>query len=78
MMALMTLKTIVFRNKKNFAILYFIVFLSASLASYSSNMTLLVSREGVKRLWCHKYLYFFKEVVMTLLASTPVFHKKVN
>ena len=38
-------------------------------------MTLFLSREGVKRDWCHKS-NVFKEFVMTLLASTRVFHTK--
>ena len=37
-------------------------------------MTLFLSREGVKSDWCHKS-NVFKEFVMTLLASTQVFHK---
>ena len=38
-------------------------------------MTLFLSREGVKRDWCNKS-NVFKEFVMTLQASTRVFHKK--
>ena len=37
-------------------------------------MILLVSREGVAKDWCHKNK-FFKEFVMTILASTRVFKK---
>ena len=37
-------------------------------------MTLLLSMKGVKRDWCHK-IKNFDEFVMTLLASTTVFHK---
>ena len=39
-------------------------------------MILTVSKEGVKKDWCHKIFFFFEEFFMTLLASTPVFHKK--
>ena len=62
-----------------FAILFLLFFfLLANLVNYRSNMALWVSREGVKRDWCHK-IYFFKEFVMTLLVwlwPTPLFHKK--
>ena len=66
------------KNKKlfNFASLLFLFFfLVPNLVNYRSKMTLWVSREGVKRDWCPK-IYFLKECVMTLLTSTPVFHKK--
>ena len=62
----------------NFANLFFLFFfLLPNLVIYRSNMTLWVSSEGFKRDLCLK-IYFFKECVMTLLTSTPVFHKKVN
>ena len=40
-------------------------------------MTLLVSKEAVKKDWFNKS-NVFKEFATTLLASTAVFHKKVN
>ena len=50
-MAFMTLKTIVFKNKKTFyflknSFLLISVYLLPSLANYRSNMTLLLSIEG--------------------------------
>ena len=66
------------KNKKlfNFASLFFLFFfLAPNLVNYRSNMILWVSREIVKRDRCPK-IHFFKEGVMTLLTSTPVFHKK--
>ena len=66
------------KNKKlfNFASLFFLFFfLVPDILNYRSNMTLWVSREVVKRDWCPK-IHFFKECVMTLLTSTPIFHKK--
>ena len=51
------------------------VFLLPNLVNYRSNMALWASKEGVKRDWCPENVFKIK-FVMTLLASTPVFHKK--
>ena len=72
-MAFMTLNTItiVFQQKtfstSQFCFLF--VYLLPSVVSYRSNMTLIVPREGVKGNGVLKS-NFFKEFVMTLLAST--------
>ena len=75
-MAFMTLKITVFQNiKKTLYFNLFIVCLLHSLVNYRHNMTILLSIEGVKEVGVTK-TNVFKELVMTLLASTWVFHKK--
>ena len=73
-MALDTLETIVFKNKKqtlyNFAVLFIFVYLLPSIANYRSNMTKILSYR------CTKF-NVFKEFVMNLLASTPFFLQKL-
>ena len=75
----MTSETTVFQNKKalfNFAILFlFFVCLLTSLFNCKPNMIILLSKEGVKEIGVTKSKVF-EEFVMTLLASTRVFHKK--
>ena len=76
-MAFMTLKTIVFQ-KKTLQICNFVPFnvcLLPSRVNYSPNMTIMLSREGIKRIAVTKS-NVLKEFVMTLLASTRVFRQK--
>ena len=57
----------------NFAILFFFCLFLPSLPNYRSNMTLLVSVGDFGGVCFHKNV--FKDFVMNLLASTPVFFK---
>ena len=76
-MTFMNLNTIVFPNKKkNFQLrdfVPFIVSLLPSLFNYRPNMTKLLSREVVKGI-VNTNSNVFNGIVMTLLASTRVFH----
>ena len=77
-MAFMTIKTIVFQNLKkkffNFAILFFLCFfLLPNLVSLLQVKYNIMGVKGIRGIGVPKS---FKEFVMTLLASTPVFHKK--
>ena len=77
-MAFMTLKPIVFQNKKILTSQFFVSFivcLLPSLVNDRTNMTLLLPRESVKGISVRKF-NFLKELVMNLLTSTRVFHKK--
>ena len=72
-MAFMTLKTIVFQKKTLFNFVCFVCLLP-SLVNYTPDMTFLLSRKGVKGIVSTKS-NVSEEFVMTLLASTPFFHK---
>ena len=54
---------------------FFFYFLLPNVVNYRSNMTLWLSMESVKGDWSPK-IYSFKECVMTLLTSTPIFRKE--
>ena len=77
-MAFITLKTIVFLNKKTARTSQFCSFYCLFITYsryYRPNMTMLWSNEGVKGIGFTKS-NVYNEVVMTLLATTRVFHKK--
>ena len=78
-MAFMTLKTIVFQNEKNFncAILFLLLSVCYLLSLIKGIDDIFFQGKVTKEIGVTKS-NVFKEFVMTLLASTRVFHKKVN